>query len=81
VFSRDPRFADKKERVLRIRIEDKDGCITTSFAGPKDYSQSGLTDVEVQLMKARDFLFDEELYHEVQRYDCRLTSSSLKRRE
>jgi hypothetical protein len=68
VFSRDPRFADKKERMLRIRIEDKDGT-TTSFAGPKDYSQSDLTDVEVQLTKARDFLFDEELYHEVQRYN------------
>lgn len=68
MFSRDPRFADKKERILRIRIEDKEG-ITTSFAGPKDYSNSDLTDVEVQLMKARDFLFDEELYHEVQRYD------------
>jgi hypothetical protein len=68
VFFRDPRFADKKERVLRIRVETKDG-FTSSFSGLKDYTNSGLTEVEVQLAKARDFLFDEELYHEVSPYE------------
>jgi hypothetical protein len=68
VFFRDPRFADKKERVLRIRVETKDG-FTSSFSGLKDYTNSGLTEVEVQLAKARDFLFDEELYHEVTPYE------------
>jgi len=65
IFIRDSRFADKKDRTLRIRMETKDG-VTTSFAGPKDYSNKGLSQVEIQLFKARDSLFDEELYHEVQ---------------
>lgn len=66
VFIRDPRLADKKGRVLRIRVETQNGT-TSSFAGPKDYSNMDLSDVEIELHKARDSLFDEELYHEVWR--------------
>ena len=64
VFTRDPKFAEKKDKMLRIRIEKK-GDILSSFAGAKDLSGRGYSDVEVQLHKARDSLFDEELYHEV----------------
>ena len=64
VFTREPRFVDKVDRVLRIRVETKDG-ITSSFAGPRDLTGRGLTDVEMELTRARDALFDEELYHEV----------------
>jgi hypothetical protein len=64
VFTREPRFADKTDRMLRIRIETKDG-ITSSFTGPKDFTGSGLSDIEIELTKARDAVFDEELYHEV----------------
>lgn len=64
VFTRDSRFADKKDRILRVRVESKDG-VTSSFAGPKDYTNKGLLEAEIELFKARDSLFDEELYHEV----------------
>jgi hypothetical protein len=64
VFSREPKFADKKDRILRIRVE-KDGEILSSYAGPKGFSGSGYSEVEIQLHRARDSLFDEELYHEV----------------
>src|SRR2546423_536400 len=64
VFTREPRFADKVDRVLRIRVETMDG-VTSSFAGPRDLTDRGLTDVEIELTRARDALFDEELYHEV----------------
>jgi Subunit 17 of Mediator complex len=50
--------------MLRIRVENKDG-ITSSFSGQNDYSDRGLSEVEIELYKARDSLFDEELYHEV----------------
>jgi len=63
-FQRDPKFAEKKNRMMRVRIE-KGGEWVSSFAGAKDYSGVGLSDVEMQLYKARDSLFDEELYHEV----------------
>ena len=64
VFSRDSRFADKKYKTLRVRIESKDGT-ASSFSGPKDYSHKELSEIEIELYKARDALFDEELYHEV----------------
>ena len=64
VFTREPRFADKTDRMLRIRIETKDG-IMSSFTGPKDFTGSGLSEIEIELTKARDAVFDEELYHEV----------------
>ena len=64
VFNRDSRFADKKYKTLRVRIESKDG-MASSFSGPKDYSERGLSEIEIELHKARDALFDEELYHEV----------------
>lgn len=64
VFTRESRFADKVDRMLRIRVETKDG-VTSSFAGPRDLTGRGLTDVEIELTRARDALFDEELYHEV----------------
>ena len=66
IFTRDPRFADKKEKVLRIRVETEEG-IVSSFAGPKDYTNNDLSEVEIELCKARDSLFDEELYHEVRK--------------
>jgi Subunit 17 of Mediator complex len=64
VFSKEPRFADKKERTLRIRVDTKDGT-KTSFVGLVDFTDKELSDVEVELIKSRDSLFDEELYHEV----------------
>jgi hypothetical protein len=64
VFSKEPRFADKKERTLRIRVDTKDGSVT-SFAGLMDFTDNELSDVEIELIKSRDSLFDEELYHEV----------------
>lgn len=64
MFTKEPRFADKKDRTLRIRVETKDG-IESSFSGPKYYDEEQYTEVEVLLMKARDSLFGEELYHEV----------------
>jgi Subunit 17 of Mediator complex len=64
LFERDSKFADKKDRVLRIRLVSEGG-VESSFAGPRDYSGRGLSDTEVELFKARDSLFDEELYHEV----------------
>jgi mediator of RNA polymerase II transcription subunit 17 len=63
-FQRDPKFAEKKNRMMRVRIE-KSGEWVSSFVKAKDYSGMGLSDVEMQLYKARDSLFDEELYHEV----------------
>lgn len=80
VFTRDSRLADKKDRQLRIRVETK-GEVTSSFVGPKDYTNKGLLDAEIELFKARDSLFDEELYHEVDSCGFRLISSLLKRRE
>ena len=65
VFIKDVRFADKKDRTLRVRVETKDG-ITSSFSGPKDYKSEDLLEAEIDLFKARDSLFDEELYHEVE---------------
>jgi Subunit 17 of Mediator complex len=62
-FVRDSKFAEKKDRMMRVRIE-KAGEWMTSFSGPKEHS-AGLSDVEILLYKARDSLFDEELYHEV----------------
>ena len=64
IFTRDSRFADKKESMLRIRVESADG-VTSSFGGPKDLTGKGLLEAEMDLFKARDSLFDEELYHEV----------------
>jgi hypothetical protein len=64
IFTREPRFADKVDRMLRIRIETKDG-VTSSFVGPRDLTGRDLTEVEMELTTARDALFDEELYHEV----------------
>jgi len=64
VFNRDPRFADKKYKALRVRIESKQG-VTSSFSGPKEYSDKELSEIEIELYRARDALFDEELYHEV----------------
>ena len=74
VFSKEPRFADKKDRVLRIRVETKGG-IETSYAGPRDFTDNGFSDVEVELIKARDSLFDEELYHELTK-EARVMSNS-----
>lgn len=65
VFTKEPRFADKVDRMLRVRIEAKDGTSTSSFSGPRDFTGSGLSDIEIELTKARDAVFDEELYHEV----------------
>jgi len=64
VFNRDSRFADKKHKTLQVRIESKEG-VSSSFSGSKDYSDKGLSEIEIELYKARDALFDEELYHEV----------------
>jgi hypothetical protein len=64
IFVRDSRFVDKKDRVLRIRIAAENG-VSTSFTGPRDYSGRDLSDLEIELLKGRDALFDEELYHEV----------------
>jgi mediator of RNA polymerase II transcription subunit 17 len=64
VFSKDAKFADKKDRTLRVRVESKDG-LETSFAGPTDFTGKELSEVEIELIKARNSLFDEELYHEV----------------
>ena len=49
--------------MVRVRVETKDG-VTSSFGGQRDYSGRGLSEVEIELHKARDALFDEELYHE-----------------
>ena len=64
LFERDSKFADKKDRALRIRLISEGG-VESSFAGPRSYSGRGLSDTEVELFEARDSLFDEELYHEV----------------
>jgi Subunit 17 of Mediator complex len=66
IFTRDPRFADKKEKTLRIRVQAQQGT-TSSFAGPRDCTKNGLSEIEIELYKARDSLFDEELYHEVRK--------------
>lgn len=64
LFERDSKFGDKKDRVLRIRLVGEGG-VETSFGGTRDYSGRGVSETEVELFKARDSLFDEELYHEV----------------
>ena len=64
LFERDSKFADKKDRTLRIRLMSENG-VESSFAGPRSYLGRGLSDTEIELFKARDSLFDEELYHEV----------------
>ena len=78
VFTRDSKFADKKHKILRIRVE-KDGVVTSSFTGAKDYTDKSRLDAEIELFKARDSLFDEELYHEVPICCFSLMASSLKK--
>ena len=63
VFNKDSRFADTNYKILRVRIGSKNG-IASSFSGSKDYWDKELLDVEIELYKAKDALFDEELYHE-----------------
>ena len=64
--------------MLRIRVE-KDGEILSSYSGPKDYSETQYSEVEIQLHKARDSLFDEELYHEVKEIFRMANKSSRKK--
>ena len=64
IFTRDGKALDKVDRKLRIRVMTMDQ-VTSSFCEQRDYSNKGLSDVEVELCKARDALLDEELYHEV----------------
>jgi hypothetical protein len=66
--------------MLRIRVESANG-ITSSFAGPKDLTGKGLLEAEMELFKARDSLFDEELYHEVRNLWSWLMYSSRKKHE
>ena len=75
IFTREPRFADKPDRMLRIRIQTKDGTTTSSFTGPRDFSGKDLSEVEIELTRARDALFDEELYHELTK-EARVISNS-----
>lgn len=64
LFERESKFADRKDRALRIRLITENGVVS-SFAGPRDYSGRSLSETEIELFRARDSLFDEELYHEV----------------
>ena len=61
IFSKD---TQKQDRKLRIQVMTKDQ-LSSSCCTRRDYTDKGLSEVEIELWKARDALFDEELYHEV----------------
>jgi adenylate cyclase class IV len=78
-FVRDSRNVNKTDKVLRVRVVTEEG-VSSSFRGPKDNTGKDLSDVEIELFKGRDALFDEELYQEVFSHESSSNLSSLRRK-